>query len=156
MRVVVQRVKRAGVDVLEEGSPPKSVAQIGAGVLVLAAVSVGDGVEDAEWLASKIAAMRIFEDSEGKMNLSLEESGGWALVVSQFTLYGNMKKGNRPSFNRSAPPGEALGLYEKFCGLLGERLQGRVARGKFGAMMDVRLVNDGPVTLILDSRERGF
>ena len=90
MRVVVQRVKRAGVDVLEEGSPPKSVAQIGTGVLVLAAVSVGDGVEDAEWLASKIAAMRIFEDSEGKMNLSLEESGGWALVVSQFTLYGNM------------------------------------------------------------------
>ena len=156
MRAVIQRVKRAGVNVLEEGVPPRCAAQIEAGALVLVAVGVGDGAEDAEWLASKIAAMRIFEDSDGKMNLSLGESGGWALAVSQFTLYGNMKKGNRPSFNRSASPGDALGLYEKFCELLGERLQGRVARGQFGAMMDVRLVNDGPVTLILDSRERGF
>ena len=147
MRVVVQRVKRASVTI--EGSV---VGEIGAGMLTLLGVERGDSETDVAWLVSRLARLRIFDDGEGKMNLSLRDVGGDALVVSQFTLFGSMKKGSRPSFNRAAVPAEAIPLYEKFVADLSRALEKTVPTGRFGAMMEVSLVNDGPVTLILDSR----
>lgn len=154
MRAVVQRVKRASVDIVEGGKTVRRSGETGAGVLVLLGVENGDTEDDARWLANKIAQLRIFEDSEGKMNVSLKDSGGGALLVSQFTLYGNVRKGSRPSFNRSAPPAVSVPLYEKFGELLESELGKKVPRGVFGAMMDVSLVNDGPVTIIMDSQNK--
>jgi D-tyrosyl-tRNA(Tyr) deacylase len=146
MRAVVQRVSRARVVIDQE-----VVGQIGRGVLVLLGVARGDGVEQARWLAEKIVSLRIFADDEGKMNRGLAEVGGEALVVSQFTLYGDCQKGRRPSFVDAAPPDIAIPLYEEF--LMAVRALGiPTATGRFGAMMQVELVNDGPVTLIVESR----
>lgn len=149
MRAVVQRVSEASVtiDGLVTG-------QIGRGVLVLVGVEVGDSPGDADWLASKIVASRIFPDDEGKMNRSLVDAAGEALVVSQFTLHAGTKKGNRPSFVRAAPPEEAVPLYERFVAEIERGLGRPVARGVFAADMQVALVNDGPVTIIIDSRSR--
>jgi D-tyrosyl-tRNA(Tyr) deacylase len=145
VRAVVQRVKTAKVVV--EGDV---VGEIGPGLLILLGVGEEDADEDADYLASKIAHLRIFGDDEGKMNLSLLETGGEALVVSQFTLWGDCTKGRRPSFVRAADPGVANGLYQQFITLL-KGMGIRVAEGRFQEMMDVHLVNDGPVTILLDS-----
>ena len=145
MRALVQRVSSASVAV--DGVV---LGSIGRGFLVLLAVAPDDDDEKARWLAGKLARLRVFEDDEGKMNLSLLETGGGALVVSQFTLYGSCRKGNRPSFTGSAGPQVAEPLYERFMDLL--RAEGvPVASGRFGATQQVSLVNDGPVTLIVDS-----
>lgn len=128
--------------------------RVGLGVMILLGIEEADSSEDAEWLCGKIARMRIFADAEGVMNLSLQESGGDALVVSQFTLHASTKKGNRPSYIRAARPEHAEPLYETFKQLLSAELQRPVASGVFGAMMEVELVNDGPVTILLDSRNR--
>jgi len=145
VRAVLQRVSRASVTV--DG---RVTGQVGRGVLVLLGVGPDDGPEQVSWLARKIAGLRIFEDDAGKMNLGLTDLGGGALVVSQFTLFGDTRKGRRPSFTRAAPPSVAEPLYERFCDALAD--QGvPVQRGVFGAHMDVELVNDGPVTLILET-----
>lgn len=151
MRAVVQRVSRASVSVGGE-----IVGAIEAGMLILLGVESGDTDADLEWLVSRLARVRIFEDDAGKMNLSVCDVGGNALVVSQFTLFGSMKKGSRPSFNRAAVPAEAIPLYEKFAKKLSLAIGKTVQTGRFGAMMDVSLVNDGPVTLVLDSRVPAF
>ena len=145
MRAVVQRVKNARV--LVDGAV---VGEIGKGVLIFLGVGVEDTIDDADYMASKIVHLRIFGDDEGKMNLSLLEMGGEALVVSQFTLWGDCKKGRRPSFVRAADPAVANELYQKFILFLKEKSI-QVAEGRFQEMMDVHLVNDGPVTLLLDS-----
>ena len=146
MRSVVQRVSRAAVRVDRQ-----VVGEIGPGLLVLLGVAAGDGEEDARWSADKIAQLRIFEDAAGKMNRSVEEVGGGVLVVSQFTLLGDARKGNRPSFVAAAAPEVANALYERVAARLRERGLA-VATGVFRATMEVELVNDGPVTLLLDSR----
>lgn len=147
MRAVVQRVSSASVTV--EG---QTVGAIGAGLLVLLGVGEGDSATDSEYLAEKVANLRIFEDAEGKMNLSLLDTGGAVLVVSQFTLYGDVRRGRRPSFTAAAPPEEADRRYQDFCARL--RARGiTVAQGIFQAMMSVALVNEGPVTILLDSRK---
>jgi D-aminoacyl-tRNA deacylase len=146
MKAVLQRVKRASVTV--EG---KIVGQIGQGILILLGVEQGDSEADARQLADKTVDLRIFDDSQGKMNLSLADVHGSLLVVSQFTLLGDCRKGRRPSFIKAAPPELAEKLYETFVAAAGVRGI-PVATGKFRAMMDVELVNDGPVTLILESR----
>ncbi len=126
------------------------VGEIGKGLLIFLGVGVEDNSDDADYLASKIASLRIFSDDNGKMNLSLLETGGDALVVSQFTLWGDCRKGRRPSFTRAADPAVANDLYQRFINLLkGKGIQ--VAEGRFQEMMDVHLVNDGPVTMLLDS-----
>jgi D-aminoacyl-tRNA deacylase len=144
MRIVLQRVSRARVTV--EG---RITGEIGAGLLLLVGFTHGDGDETLVWMAEKVAGLRVFPDDEGKMNRSVTEAGGAALVVSQFTLYGDARRGRRPSFVDAAPPDTAIPLYERFVDALrGTGL--RVETGEFGAMMDVELVNDGPVTLILE------
>jgi D-tyrosyl-tRNA(Tyr) deacylase len=148
MKAVIQRVSGARVDV--EG---KTVGSIGRGVLVLLGVEKGDGERDADWLADKIVNLRIFEDDAGKMNLALPEIGGALLAVSQFTLAGNCAKGRRPSFDSAAPPAEANRLYEYFIARV-RALGVPVETGVFQAMMAVSLVNDGPVTFVLESREK--
>ena len=130
------------------------VASIGCGILILLGVEEADTDADAAWLARKIVNMRILEDGEGRMNRSLSDTGGEALVVSQFTLHASTRKGNRPSFIRAARPEQSEPLYEHFYELLYEELDGAVGRGRFGAMMDVALVNNGPVTIVIDSRNR--
>jgi D-tyrosyl-tRNA(Tyr) deacylase len=146
MRAVVQRVSRARVVVGQE-----VVGEIGRGLLILLGITHADTPQQAEWLADKIVSLRVFEDDEGKMNRGVAEVGGAVLVVSQFTLYGDCRKGRRPSFVDAAPPEIAIPLYEAF--VAGVRAHGiKAATGRFGAMMDVELVNDGPVTLIVDSK----
>ena len=146
MRAVVQRVSRARVTVGAE-----TTGEIGPGLLVLLGVSVDDTPERARWLADKVVGLRLFNDADGKMNRSLLDVGGSALVVSQFTLYGDCRKGRRPSFIAAAGPELAVPLYEAFVDAV--RAQGvPTATGRFGAMMQVELVNDGPVTLIVDSK----
>jgi D-tyrosyl-tRNA(Tyr) deacylase len=148
LRAVVQRVSEARV--LVDG---QTVGQIGLGFLVLLGVRRGDVLEDAAYLARKIAGLRVFPDLEGKMNLSLAEVGGEVLAVSQFTLYADTRRGNRPGFSEAAGPDEGKRLYERFCDLLtGQGLH--VETGVFQAHMQVYLVNDGPVTILLDSSER--
>lgn len=149
MRAVIQRVSEAAVAV--DGV---EISRIGAGLLVLLGVAGGDDEGDAAWLAGKLAAMRIFGDAEGKMNLALAETRGDALVISQFTLHAATKKGNRPSFIRAARPEIAEPLYESFCRLLETELAKPVSRGRFAADMKVSLINDGPVTITLDTRVR--
>ncbi|HEX9937410.1 MAG TPA: D-aminoacyl-tRNA deacylase [Longimicrobium sp.] len=144
MRIVLQRVSRAKVTV--EG---RVTGEIGRGLLLLAGFTDGDTEDTLAWMVKKVVQLRVFPDDEGKMNRSVEEADGGILVVSQFTLYGDARKGNRPSFVAAARPEAAIPLYERFVELL--RATGRpVATGEFGAMMDVELVNDGPVTLILE------
>ncbi len=145
MRAAVQRVSRAAVRV--EGA---AVGEIGRGLVVLLGVAQGDGDGEARSMADKLAALRIFEDPDGKMNLSVAEAGGGLLVVSQFTLLGDARKGNRPSFAAAAPPEVASALYERVCALLREKGL-TVAQGVFRAHMEVELVNDGPVTILLDT-----
>ncbi|MFN2588133.1 MAG: D-aminoacyl-tRNA deacylase [Actinomycetota bacterium] len=145
MRAVVQRVARAQVTVGD-----RHVGQCGAGVVVLLGIAPPDGAAEAAWLAEKVANLRIFNDADGKMNLSLLEVGGEGLVVSQFTLYGDARKGRRPSFIRAAQGPEAEALYEDVVAAF-RSLGVTTAAGEFGAMMDVELVNAGPVTILLDS-----
>jgi D-tyrosyl-tRNA(Tyr) deacylase len=145
MRAVVQRVTRARVTVDE-----RLVGECGPGVLVLLGIAPSDGAAEVAWLAEKVANLRIFNDSDGKMNLSLLDSGGAALVVSQFTLYGDARKGRRPSFIRAAQGPEAEALYEGVIAAF-RGLGIETSTGEFGAMMDVELVNAGPVTILLDS-----
>ena len=145
MKIVLQRVSRASVTVAGE-----VVGQIGRGILVLLGVEPDDTDEDARQLADKTIALRIFDDADGKMNLSLEDIGGSLLVVSQFTLLGDCRKGRRPSFIDAAPPALAVPLYETFIHAV--KAQGiPIATGQFGADMQVELVNDGPVTMVIDS-----
>ncbi|MCL5676455.1 MAG: D-aminoacyl-tRNA deacylase [Firmicutes bacterium] len=146
MRAVVQRVSRAAVRV---GGAEAGV--IGAGLLVLLGVARGDGPEDARLLADKVRGLRVFDDADGKMNLSVADVGGKVLAVSQFTLLGDARKGRRPSYSEAAPPEEAAPLFEAFVGALGETGL-TVETGVFRAMMQVELVNEGPVTILLDSR----
>jgi D-tyrosyl-tRNA(Tyr) deacylase len=146
MRSVVQRVKKAEVRVAE-----KSVARIDKGLLIFLGVERGDTPADASYLAEKIAGLRIFEDQEGKMNLSLKEIAGQALVISQFTLLGDCRKGKRPNFTAAAPAVEAEILYEDFCTKLSS-LDVPVAQGQFQSFMEVELINEGPVTVLVDSK----
>lgn len=146
MRVVIQRVMEAGVRIAGE-----QVAQIGPGLMILVGVENGDTEEDARWLAAKTAALRIFDDEAGVMNRSVVEAGGALLAVSQFTLTASTRKGNRPSYIRAAGHELAVPLYERYCELLAEAAGRPVARGVFGADMKVSLINDGPVTIIIDS-----
>jgi D-aminoacyl-tRNA deacylase len=144
VRVVLQRVSRARVRV--EG---RTAGEIGAGLLLLAGFREGDDEEGLAWMAEKVSGLRVFADAGGRMNLSVQEVGGAVLVVSQFTLYGDVRRGRRPSFVEAAPPAVAVPLYERFLALL--RARGlSVQTGEFGAMMEVELVNDGPVTLVLE------
>ncbi len=145
MRAVIQRVSRASVTVDGE-----TTGTIDSGVLVLLGVGKGDSEKDAAYLAAKTAGLRVFQDDAGKMSVSLRDSGGKALVVSQFTLYGDVRRGLRPSFDSAAPPEDAERLYGHYCDLLSQEGV-PVKTGVFQAMMDVELVNDGPVTILLDS-----
>ena len=147
MRAIVQRVSRANVTVGGE-----TVGEIGIGFLILLGVSKEDSNADADYILSKVVGLRVFDDSEGKMNLTLADTGGEMLVVSQFTLYGDTRKGNRPSFIRAAGGDSALALNEYFVEKA-RRSVVTVKTGKFGAMMDVALLNEGPVTIILDSEK---
>jgi len=149
MRALIQRVTRASVVI--EG---RIVGEIAAGLLVLVGVETGDTTADADWLAAKIAGLRILADDAGKMNRSVRETGGGVLVISQFTLHADTAKGNRPSFLRAARPEEAIPLYERFVAVLEADLGRPVPRGVFGADMQVSLVNNGPVTIPIDSRRR--
>ncbi|MCL4105905.1 UNVERIFIED_CONTAM: hypothetical protein GTU68_012543 [Idotea baltica] len=151
MRLLIQRVSEAKVDIDE-----KTVGQIEQGLLVLLGITHEDTDEDVEWLVRKLLGLRIFEDEEGRMNLSVKDVGGGVLVVSQFTLFANTKKGNRPSFIRSAPPETATPIYERFLDVLRVNFSGPVATGEFGGDMKVSLINDGPVTIMIDSQQRDF
>ena len=147
MRAVVQRVTRARVTV--EG---EATGEIGAGLLVLLGIARDDTDADSAYLLEKIATLRVFDDAEGRMNLSVEDAGGALLVVSQFTLYGDVRRGRRPSWVDAAPPDAAEPIYERFVAAARRRLA-RVETGSFRRMMQVELVNDGPVTILLDSRK---
>jgi len=149
MRAVIQRVSRASVAV--EGTV---ISSIKSGLLILLGIEEADDSTDIEWLTQKITSLRILDDAEGRMNLSLRDTGRRALVVSQFTLHASTRKGNRPSFIRAAPPAHSKPLYDQFCTALSAHLGQQVERGRFGATMDVTLVNNGPVTIIIDSRKR--
>ena len=145
MRVVLQRASRAAVRI--EG---EEVGRIGRGYLLLVGFAPNDDDATLEWMADKVVGLRLFPDENKRMNLALDDVGGDLLVVSQFTLYGDARKGRRPSFIGAAPPDRAVPMYERFVELLRQRAPGAVETGEFGAMMDVELVNDGPVTLILE------
>jgi D-aminoacyl-tRNA deacylase len=145
VRIVLQRVKKASVTVGNE-----RISEIGAGLLLLVGVAQSDGEAEADWLADKVAGLRIIGDEAGKMNLSVREVGGEILAVSQFTLLADTRKGKRPSFIRAAPPEVAEPLFDHFCERLREAGVGSVKTGSFGTMMDVALVNDGPVTIVLE------
>lgn len=149
MRAVIQRVKNASVTVSGE-----VVSEIGSGFLILLGIETDDTREDAGWLAGKISRLRVFGDENDAMNLSLLDVGGEAIVVSQFTLHAATKKGNRPSFIKAARPEVAIPLYEFFVSELEGELGKKVQTGRFGAMMDVALVNDGPVTIWIDTKDK--
>jgi D-tyrosyl-tRNA(Tyr) deacylase len=151
MRVVIQRVSEAAVHISNE-----CVGEIAHGFLILLGIETDDDTSDADYLIQKVSQMRVFSDVDGKMNLNIQEVNGSLLVVSQFTLHATTKKGNRPSFIRAARPEQAIPLYEYFLHQLQMMFPGKIARGKFGADMKVSLVNDGPVTIIMDSKEREF
>jgi D-aminoacyl-tRNA deacylase len=149
MRVVLQRVSEAAVKISGE-----SVGEIQHGFLILLGIETEDDTSDADYLIQKVSQMRVFTDADGKMNLNIQEVDGSILVVSQFTLHASTKKGNRPSFIRAARPEQAIPLYEYFLQQLQMMFPGKIASGKFGADMKVSLINDGPVTIIMDSKER--
>lgn len=148
MKLVIQRVAHASVSI--EG---KIHSSIGHGLLVLIGIEEKDSSDDVKWLVSKVAGMRIFGDNEGKMNLSVKDTGGECLLISQFTLHANTDKGNRPSFIRAARPEQAIPLYNLFISELSINLPQKVHSGIFGADMKVSLLNDGPVTIVMDSRD---
>ena len=151
MRAVLQRVSNAKVTV------EKTVTgKIDKGIMIFLGIGKEDNNADSEWLIRRIAQLRIFEDTNGRMNQSLMDAGGAALVISQFTLYGSLKKGNRPSFNRAALPDRALATYETFVCKLSTTLGKPVATGRFGADMQIEAHHEGPVTLIIDTKERDF
>lgn len=149
MRAVIQRVLKASVEI--DG---RTVSRIGRGLLVLLGVEDGDTPDDVAWLSGKVAKLRIFSDPEGKMNQSVTDANREIIVVSQFTLHASTKKGNRPSFLKAAAPAISEPLYEQFCAALERETAKPVGRGIFGADMNVALVNDGPVTILIDSRAR--
>lgn len=149
MRAVIQRVSEASVSIAGEEH-----ARIGKGLMVLLGIAVGDSNEDLEWLCGKIARMRLFPDETGVMNLDINEASSQVLLISQFTLLANTAKGNRPSYIRAARPEEAIPLYLRAKQLLRELVHGGVKTGEFGADMQVSLINDGPVTIIIDSKAR--
>lgn len=149
MRVVIQRVSRASVTIANQIR-----SEIAAGLLVFVGIEDADNDEDVGWLCGKIVSLRIFNDKSGVMNLSVLDTDGNIMVVSQFTLHAKTKKGNRPSYIRAAGPQKAIPLYNKFINRLSELLGKEISTGEFGAMMQVDLVNDGPVTIIIDSREK--
>ena len=149
MRALIQRVREASVRVGD-----RNVGAIGPGLVVLAAMAADDGDEDRDWLARKIVALRIFDDDEGVMNRSVVDAGGAILAVSQFTLFASTRKGSRPSWSGAAPPLVAKPKFDEFVAALARERGQAVATGVFGAVMQVALVNDGPVTIWLDSRER--
>lgn len=149
MRIVIQRVKHASVTI--EG---KVKSAIGKGYLILVGVCAEDTAEDAEWLVRKITGLRVFDDDNGVMNLSIQDVSGEILVVSQFTLFAGYKKGNRPSWLKAAPHNISIPLYNLFCQLLTDALGKDIGTGEFGAMMDVELLNDGPVTICMDTKNK--
>ena len=149
MRVVIQRVQRCSVEV--EG---RVIGQIGKGLAILLGVEEADTQEDIDWLCGKISRLRIFDDENGVMNLDIQQAGGRAIVISQFTLFASTKKGNRPSYIRSAPEPISRPMYEKFLATLSAILGSEVEHGEFGADMQVLLVNDGPVTICIDSKNK--
>lgn len=149
MRVVIQRVRHASVTI--DGVQKSAIGQ---GLLVLVGIEEADGTDDSAWLVKKAVGLRIFDDADGVMNLSVKDIGGEVLVVSQFTLMASTKKGNRPSYIRAARPEHAVPLYESFCRELSEVLGRPVATGQFGADMKVELLNDGPVTICMDTKAK--
>lgn len=149
MRLVIQRVTHASVTI--EG---KVKSAIGPGLLILVGVESADTTEDVDWLVRKVAALRIFDDEQGVMNRSVEDINGEALVVSQFTLFASTKKGNRPSWLKAAPHNISVPLYEAFCQRLSQAMGKPVGTGEFGADMKVELLNDGPVTILMDTKNK--
>ncbi len=149
MRVIIQKVSRASVKTGDRIS-----GSIGAGLLILVGIEEADTTEDIEWLAGKVCRLRIFPDGQGVMNLSVMDIGGQILLVSQFTLHASTKKGNRPSYVKAAKTETAIPLYESLIRRLSEELGSEIKTGEFGAMMQVELVNDGPVTIMMDSKNR--
>jgi D-tyrosyl-tRNA(Tyr) deacylase len=149
MRAVIQRVEKASVVILEN-----EIAKIEQGLLVLLGIEIEDTKEDALWLASKIAALRIFSDEKGVMNKSITESAGEVIVVSQFTLHAKTKKGNRPSYIKAARPEQAIHLYQQFKEDLALAIGRQVQSGEFGAEMKVSLINDGPITILIDTKNK--
>lgn len=149
MRIVIQRVSRASVTIVGI-----TRASIGKGFLILIGICAEDSEDDVDWLVRKVAALRVFNDENGVMNRSIMDEGGDIIVVSQFTLYASYKKGNRPSWLRAARHEISIPLYESFCKKMGEALGKPVGRGEFGADMKVELVNDGPVTICMDSKNK--
>jgi D-aminoacyl-tRNA deacylase len=149
MRLVIQRVSSASVTINGQVT-----GAIGRGLLVLLGIAHDDNGQDIDWLCKKLVSLRIFSDQEGKMNLDVMQVQGEVLVISQFTLFASTQKGNRPSFTASAPPGEAQPLYVSFMARISELMQRPCAAGQFGADMKVALVNDGPVTIVMDSRNK--
>lgn len=149
MRVVIQRVEKASVTVDGE-----LISQIGMGMMILICVETADTLEDLQWLTKKITSLRIFNDDKGVMNLDIKAIDGEIMAISQFTLVASTRKGNRPSYIRAAPPQEAIPMYDEFCSELAKLTGKEVKRGKFGADMKVSLTNDGPVTILIDSRIR--
>ena len=151
MRIVIQRVSSASVSVADH-----VVGSIGRGFLVFLGVGQEDTEQDVDWLVTRLVKLRAFESEPGRMDLALRDIDGEALVISQFTLYGSLKKGNRPSFNRAARPEKAIPLYESFVSRLRDALGKPVPTGRFGEDMQIDVVNEGPVTLVVDSRDRDF
>ena len=149
MRIVIQRVSRASVSIGDE-----EISSIGNGMLILLGIEEADTQDDIRWLTAKVSNLRIFPDNNGVMNLSVRDIDGEILVVSQFTLHASTKKGNRPSYIRAAKPDFAIPMYEDFVATLAQESGKDIATGEFGAMMDIELVNSGPVTIIIDSKER--
>lgn len=149
MRVLIQRVKKASVTI-----DKKVHSEILQGLLILLGIEEADNEDDIEWLVSKIVKLRVFSDENNAMNLSVQDVDGECLVVSQFTLHAQTKKGNRPSFIKAARPETAIPLYEKFVARLEKKIGKKIATGSFGAMMDVELINDGPVTIWIDTKNR--
>lgn len=149
MRAVIQRVSQASVTVNDT-----IISEIGMGILILLGIDAADTEEDIQWLTNKIGNLRIFNDKEGVMNLSLKEVKGEVIVVSQFTLLAATKKGNRPSYIKAARPEFAAPKYEQFVKQMSKNLEAPVQTGKFGAMMDVKLINEGPVTLLIDTKNK--
>ena len=149
MRAVVQRVTHATVNIDQ-----KPYSQIGEGLLVLLGIAFEDTVADMEWLVKKIASLRVFDDDNGVMNLSVKDIGGEVMVVSQFTLMASYKKGNRPSYIKAASPEVSIPLYEQFCRTMSDEMGKKVATGVFGAHMDIDFVNSGPVTICMDTKNK--
>jgi len=151
MRVVIQRVKNAAVEIIN-----KNHSSVGQGLLIFLGIENDDGEEDINWLCKKIIQLRVFDDKNGVMNLSVADIDGEILVISQFTLHAKTKKGNRPSYIKAAKPDIAIPIYNKFVEKLGFYLEKEIKTGEFGALMQVSLVNDGPVTIIIDTKNKDY